>query len=64
MLTKVFELNDIKTILRVHVNLRIYIQSQQEEKLATHGSHENTKEEENKSSWSQWCFQRSPKGDR
>ena len=49
-LTKVFELNDIKTILRVHVNLRIYIQSQQEEKLATHGSHENTKEEENKSS--------------
>jgi len=34
-LTKVFELNDIKTILRVHVNLRIYIQSQEEEKLAT-----------------------------
>jgi len=33
----------------MHVNLRIYIQSQQEEKLATHGSHENTidKEKEN-----------------
>jgi len=30
-LTKVFKLNDIKTILRVHVNLRIYIQSQEEE---------------------------------
>ena len=45
-LTKVFKLNDIKTILRVHVNLRIYIQSQEEEKLATHGSHENTIEKE------------------
>jgi len=49
-LTKVFKLNDIKTILRVHVNLRIYIQSQEEEKLASHGSHENTIEKENKNS--------------
>jgi len=47
-LTKVFKLNDIKTILRVHVNLRIYIQSQEEKKLVTHGSHENTIEKENK----------------
>jgi len=30
-LTKIFKLNDIKTILRVYVNLRIYIQSQEEE---------------------------------
>jgi len=30
-LTKVFKLNDIKTILIVHVNLRIYIQPQEEE---------------------------------
>jgi len=49
-LTKVFKLNDIKTILRVHVNLRIYIQSQEEEKLATHGSHENTVEKEKENS--------------
>jgi len=49
-LTKVFKLNDIKTILRMYVNLRIYIQSQEEEKLAPHGSHENTIEKEKKSS--------------
>jgi len=30
-LTNVFKLNDIKKILRVHVNLRIYIQSQEVE---------------------------------
>jgi len=28
-----------------------------------HGSHENTTEKEKKSSWSQWRFKRSPKGD-
>jgi len=27
-------------MLRVHVKLRLYIQSQEEKKLATHGSHE------------------------
>jgi len=43
----IFNLNDIKTILlRVHVNLRIYIQPQEEVKLARHGSHENTIEKE------------------
>jgi len=62
-LTKVFKLNDIKTILRVHVNLRIYIQSQEEEKLASHGSHENTIEKENKNSWSQRHFKRSSQDD-
>jgi len=32
------------------VNLRIYIQSQEEEKLAMHGSHENTIEKEKENS--------------
>jgi len=51
------------TISRVHANLRIYIQSQEEEKLATHGSHENTIEKEKENSWSQWYFKRSSKDD-
>jgi len=35
-----------KIILRVHVNVRLYIQFQEEKKLAMHGSHENTMEKE------------------
>jgi len=41
-LTRVIKLNDIKIISRVHMKVRLYIQSQEEKKLATHGSHENT----------------------
>jgi len=45
-LTEVIKLNDIKIILRVYMKVRLYIQSQEEKKLATHGSHENTMEKE------------------
>jgi len=41
-------LNDIKIILRMHMKVRLYIQSQEEKKLATYGSHENTMEKEKK----------------
>jgi len=45
-LTEVIKLNDIKIILRVYMKVRLYIQSQEEKKLTTHGSHENTMEKE------------------
>ena len=45
MLTRVIKLNDIIK-LRVHMKVRLYIKFQEEKKLATHGSHENTMEKE------------------
>ena len=57
-------MNDIKIILRMHMKVRLYIQSQEEKKLATYGSHENTMEKEKKkNSWSQKCFKDLPKDD-
>ena len=61
MLTRVIKLNDIKIILRVHMKVRLYIQSQEEKKLATHGSHENTMEKEKGKFLIAKCFQRSSK---
>jgi len=43
-LTEVIKLNDIKIILRVH--MFTFNPSQEEKKLATHDSHENTMEKE------------------